>query len=41
MALCSITLPTGVPGCGIMFNGQAGQEGRLLRLAAAAEQALA
>ena len=41
MGLCSITLPTGVPGCGIMFNGQAGEEGRLLRLAAAAERALA
>jgi len=41
LGLCSITLPTGVRGCGIMFNGQAGEEGRLLRLASAAERALA
>ncbi|MFO8126697.1 amidase [Yoonia sp.] len=38
--VCSITLPTGVPSCGIMFNGQHGTEERLLRLAAAAERAL-
>ena len=37
MDVCSITLPTGVPSCGIMFNGQSGTEERLLRLAAAAE----
>ncbi len=41
LGLCSMTVPTGVPGCGIMFNGQAGEEGRLLRLASAAERALA
>jgi len=35
--VCSVTLPTGVPSCGIMFNGQNGTEERLLRLAAAAE----
>lgn len=40
MGLCSLTLPTGVPSCGIMLNGHAGQEGRLLRLGAAAEAAL-
>ena len=38
--VCSITLPTGLPSCGIMFNGQNGTEARLLRLAAAAEEAL-
>lgn len=41
MDVCSITLPTGVPSCGIMFNGQAGTEAALLRLGAAAERALA
>ena len=41
MDVCSVTLPTGVPSCGIMFNGQHGTEERLLRLAAAAERALA
>ena len=35
--VCSITLPTGTPSCGIMFNGQNGTEERLLRLASAAE----
>ncbi|MGJ8623360.1 MAG: amidase [Yoonia sp.] len=39
--VASITLPTGVPSCGIMFNGQNGSEARLLRLCAAAERALA
>lgn len=38
--LCSITLPTVVPSCGIMFNGQTGGEAALLRVAAAAEAAL-
>ncbi|WP_322890590.1 MULTISPECIES: amidase [unclassified Yoonia] len=38
--VCSITLPTGVPSCGIMFNGQTGTEARLLRLAAAASRVL-
>jgi aspartyl-tRNA(Asn)/glutamyl-tRNA(Gln) amidotransferase subunit A len=41
MDVCSITLPTGVPSCGIMFNGQNGTEEALLRLCAAAERALA
>ncbi len=40
MDVCSITLPTGVPSCGIMFNGQKGTEAALLRVAAAAERAL-
>ncbi|MEO1638468.1 MAG: amidase family protein [Pseudomonadota bacterium] len=41
MDVCSITLPTGVSSCGIMFNGQNGTEEALLRLAVAAERALA
>ncbi len=40
MDVCSITLPTGTPSCGIIFNGQNGTEAALLRLCAAAEQAL-
>jgi aspartyl-tRNA(Asn)/glutamyl-tRNA(Gln) amidotransferase subunit A len=39
--VCSITLPTGVASCGIMFNGQTGSEAHLLRLAAAAARVLA
>ena len=39
--LASITLPTGVPSCGIMFNGRHGGEAALLRLCAAVELALA
>ena len=38
--VCSITLPTGVASCGIMFNGQTGGEAGLLRLATAAARAL-
>jgi len=41
MGLCSITLPTGEPSRGIMFHAGPGQDLRLLRLAAAAEVALA
>jgi aspartyl-tRNA(Asn)/glutamyl-tRNA(Gln) amidotransferase subunit A len=41
MDVCSVTLPTGEPSCGIMFNGQNGNEEALLRVAAAAERALA
>lgn len=37
----SLTLPTGTPGAGIMFIGKVMGEERLLRLAAAAERALA
>jgi aspartyl-tRNA(Asn)/glutamyl-tRNA(Gln) amidotransferase subunit A len=40
MGLAAITLPTGVPSCGIMFHTQPGGEGRLLRLTHAAEAAL-
>ncbi len=41
MGGASLTLPTGVPSCGIMLNVPGGQDDRLLRLSAAAEQALA
>ena len=41
MDVPSITLPTGVPSCGIMLNGHNMCEERLLRVAAAAEKALA
>lgn len=41
MNVPSVTLPTGTPSCGIMFNGQTGQDERLLRIGAAAETALA
>lgn len=41
MDVAAITLPTGVPSCGIMFNGKNGGEAALLRLCAAAERALA
>ncbi|GGL54447.1 amidase [Wenxinia marina] len=39
--LPSVTLPTGTPACGLMLNGVAGSDLRLLRLAAAAERGLA
>lgn len=38
MGLAGLTLPTGVPSCGILFQGP--QEERLLRLGKAAEEAL-
>ncbi len=41
MGGASLTLPTGVPSCGIMLNVSPGQDDRLLRLGAAAEAALA
>ena len=41
LGLSAVTLPTGVPSCGIMLMGQAMGEDRLLRMAAAAEAALA
>jgi aspartyl-tRNA(Asn)/glutamyl-tRNA(Gln) amidotransferase subunit A len=41
LGLCGLTLPTGVPSCGILFNGPAGGEAALLRLGAAAEAVLA
>ncbi len=40
MGLCAITLPTGVPSCGIMLLGRPGAEEALLRVAKAAELAL-
>jgi aspartyl-tRNA(Asn)/glutamyl-tRNA(Gln) amidotransferase subunit A len=41
MGLAGVSLPTGVPSCGLLINALPGQDGRLLRLAAAAEAALA
>jgi len=41
LGLSAVTLPTGVPSCGIMLMGQPMGEDRLLRMAAAAEAALA
>ncbi len=40
MGGCAVTLPTGVPSCGISLMAGPMQEERLLRVAAAAEQAL-
>lgn len=40
MDLCVLTLPTSQPSCGISLMMGPGQEGRLLRLGAAAERAL-
>ena len=41
MNLASISLPTGAPSCGLMLSAVPGRERALLRLAAAAEAALA
>ncbi len=41
MGLTSVSLPTGTPSCGIMLNAAPGHDARLLRLARAAERALA
>jgi aspartyl-tRNA(Asn)/glutamyl-tRNA(Gln) amidotransferase subunit A len=41
MGLSAISLPTGQPSCGIMLHAGPGQDARLLRLARAAEIALA
>ncbi|KIT16705.1 amidase [Jannaschia aquimarina] len=41
MGLCALTLPTGVPSCGIMLMAAPMAEERLLRLGSAAERALA
>lgn len=41
MGLCGLSLPTGVPSCGIQLMAGPGQEARLLRLGIAAETALA
>jgi aspartyl-tRNA(Asn)/glutamyl-tRNA(Gln) amidotransferase subunit A len=40
MGVCALTLPTSQPSCGISLMAGAGDEGRLLRLGAAAEHAL-
>ena len=40
LGLCGLTLPTGVPSCGIMFLCAPDMEEHLLRIGAAAEQAL-
>jgi aspartyl-tRNA(Asn)/glutamyl-tRNA(Gln) amidotransferase subunit A len=40
MGLTAISLPTGTPSCGIMFQSLPGTEGKLLRMAHAAEAAL-
>lgn len=40
MGLCALTLPTGVPSCGIMAMGQPMGEASLLRIGAAIETAL-
>ena len=40
MGLCGLTLPTGVPGAGLLLNGAARGEARLLRLGVAAARAL-
>jgi aspartyl-tRNA(Asn)/glutamyl-tRNA(Gln) amidotransferase subunit A len=41
MGLTSASLPTGTPSCGVMLNAAPGHDARLLRLAHAAEKALA
>lgn len=41
MGLCSLTLPTGTPSTGLMLSAAPNSEARLLRLGAAAEEALA
>ncbi len=41
MGLCAVTLPTSVPAAGLMLMAAPGADARLLRLAAAAEAALA
>ncbi len=41
MGVCAVTLPTGIPSTGIMVMCPPGDDARLLRIAAAAEQALA
>ncbi len=41
MGLCALSLPTGVPGCGLQLLGRPMEEEALLRIGAAAEAALA
>jgi aspartyl-tRNA(Asn)/glutamyl-tRNA(Gln) amidotransferase subunit A len=40
LGLCALTLPTGIPACGLMLMAPGGADARLLRLGRAAEQAL-
>lgn len=40
LRLCALSVPTGIPTCGLMALAPAGEEGRLLRLGAAIEAAL-
>lgn len=40
LGLCALTLPTGVPACGVMAMAPGGADARLLRLGAAMERAL-
>ncbi|MET4128843.1 amidase family protein [Roseovarius sp. MBR-6] len=40
MGLCAVTLPTGVPSCGLLLCGKPFQEERLLRVAKAVEDVL-
>lgn len=40
MGLCGLTLPTGVPSCGIQLMGKPGDDEKVLRIGAAAEAAL-
>lgn len=40
MGLCGLTLPTGVPSCGVQLMGLPGREENILRLGVAAEAAL-
>jgi aspartyl-tRNA(Asn)/glutamyl-tRNA(Gln) amidotransferase subunit A len=41
LGLCSLTLPTGTPMCGLMLFAPPGTETRLLRIGSAIEAALA
>lgn len=41
MGLCGMSLPTGIPSCGVLMMAAPGQDRALLRLGAAAERALA
>ncbi|MEL7460708.1 MAG: amidase family protein [Pseudomonadota bacterium] len=40
LGLCGLTVPSGTPSVGVLLQGAAGDEGRILRLGVAAERAL-
>ena len=40
LRLCALTIPTGIPSCGVMALAPPGAEARLLRLGAAMERAI-